>query len=196
MTLFLLLACARLTENHCEITDRPAADDEELAFGSIEDVVFGVRSGTIDAIDQAGMVYTLDVALERAEGEAQLADAEVIEEIIRPGGPNTNSTWIGDLACEDIVSVPLTLAISSGDGAVVVSGPATLTNVPGGETPALFRVDSLLAEADVLPAGTHGARVGGAVHLEYFRGQLIELRAEVEAADGARETVLWGQAPF
>jgi hypothetical protein len=196
MTLLLLLGCARITENHCEFTDRTAADDEELDFGqSVAEVLAALTPATVDAVDGTGAVHTVDVTLARGSGDAELVDATVMVDVIREGGPNTKTTWLGDGGCADVVTVPMEITLASDDGAVDVAGTGTLTNEAGAGAPPSFVTEAELAESDVLPEGTHGARTGGSVRVVTFQGAVTQVRVEAVATDGAREIVLWWDDP-
>lgn len=190
MLLLLLIGCPLRTNVHCEFADRSVSDDERLDLGyTVDHVLVGIEPQRVVAVDLAGEAHALDVSLARGEGDAVLTEAVVVEEVQSGIGPNTYSTWEDtDRRCDDTLTIPVVLTVTSDDGAVSVSGDATLTNDWQGER--FFELAYDLAATDVLPAGLHGAATGGTLRAWFLEGVLVEIVAEVVAEDGAREIVL------
>lgn len=190
MLLLLLIGCPLRTEVHCEFVDRSVADDERLDLGyTVDHVLVGIEPQRVDAVDLAGTRHALDVRLVRGEDDAILTEALVVEEVVGGVGPSTYATWENtDRRCDDTLAIPVVLTVTSDDGAVSVSGDATLVNNWQGER--LFELTYDLAATDVLPAGLHGASAGGTLRASFLQGTLVEIVAEVIAEDGAHEIVL------
>ncbi len=129
MHVFLMLACAG--HKTCE-RETSEVSDSSTDLGDIDgsvDLFLGRATGTftLPATWSSGDTTTVEFTLARATGMATLDDGTLVG-LVNPFGMNPI-----EVVCNDQVTVPVDLSVSTDDGALEISGTTNLSAEGGGD---------------------------------------------------------------